>query len=353
MKVAIISLTRNGFSLAKKIQTQFDGSIIYAKNNRISPLDSKNIILFDKLKAEMDYIFQHFDAIIFFTSTGIAVRMIAPYVVHKAKDPCVIVADESGKVAISLLSGHLGGGNEITLKVAEILRAQPIITTATDTQGKVAPDNIARELNLITYPHEHIKKINGALVNNEEVAYFIEEEFHGSDMIKKTLMERFQINPRIIAYEDFLKVAGFKVFFTPRRVKVANTLCITPKKYILGIGCRKDVDYIYIEKAVNEAKKMANLVEANVKIITSTIHKEKEQNLLLYGKNNKLDMYFYDNYTLNKIVDEFHLDKSSFVKAQIGVSNVCEASILAYNKKAKIILHKTKFEKVTVAIGWE
>lgn len=353
MNVAIISLTKNGFSLAKKLQPQFDGSIIYAKNNRTSKVDNENIILFDKLKAEMDYIFHHFDALIFFTSTGIAVRMIAPYIIHKAKDPAVLVADEQGKVVISLLSGHLGGGNEITLKVAEILKAQPIITTATDTQGKVAPDNIARELNLITYPHEHIKKINGALVNNEEIAYYIDQEFQDKASIKKTLMEKFQINARIIAYEDFLKEKGFKVFFTPRRVKVTNTLCITPKKYILGIGCRKDVDYIYIEKAVNEAKKMANLVEANVKIITSTIHKEKEQNLLLYGKNNKLEMYFYDNDTLNKVADEFHLDKSSFVKAQIGVGNVCEASILAYNKKAKIILHKTKFEKVTVAIGWE
>lgn len=353
MKVAIISLTKNGFSLARKLQIHFDGSIIYVKNNRISPLDSKNIILFDKLKSEMDYIFHHFDALVFFTSTGIAVRMIAPYIIHKAKDPCVIVVDEGGKVAISLLSGHLGGGNEMTKMIAEILKAQPIITTATDTQGKVAPDNIARELNLITYPHEHIKEINGALVNNEEIAYYIEEEFQDCNIIKKTLMERFQINARIIAYDDFLEEKGFKVFFTPRRVKLANTLCITQKNYILGIGCRKDVDYSYIEKAVDKAKEMANLVEANIKIITSTIHKEKEQNLLLYGKNNKLEMYFYDNDTLNKVADEFHLDKSSFVKAQIGVSNVCEASILAYNKKAKIILHKTKFEKVTVAIGWE
>lgn len=72
------------------------------------------------------------DALIFIGATGIAVRSIAPYVASKKSDPAVLVIDECGKFVISLLSGHLGGANELTLKTAEILNAVPVVTTATD-----------------------------------------------------------------------------------------------------------------------------------------------------------------------------------------------------------------------------
>lgn len=94
--------------------------------------------------------------------------MIAPFIVHKVKDPAVIVLDEKANFAISLLSGHLGGANELTLKIADILNAIPVITTATDTNKIIAPDVVARKYNLVPYPLEHIKIINSALIQQQK-----------------------------------------------------------------------------------------------------------------------------------------------------------------------------------------
>ncbi len=102
--------------------------------------------------------FQFYDAIIFISSTGIAVRAISPFIQSKHKDPAVIVIDSTGKYVISLLSGHLGGANELTEKIAKIIGAEPVITTATDNLNIKAPDIIAKENDLVI---ENLKKGKG------------------------------------------------------------------------------------------------------------------------------------------------------------------------------------------------
>lgn len=90
--------------------------------------------------------FETDDAIIFVGACGIAVRSIAPYVASKKSDPAVLVIDECGKFVISLLSGHLGGANELTLEVAELLGAVPVVTTATDLHHRFAVDVFAKRI---------------------------------------------------------------------------------------------------------------------------------------------------------------------------------------------------------------
>ena len=166
MKYAIITVTKNGADLACKLQNTLKTCDIYVKKDRYDISLVDHIYEYDKMSELIKNIFAEYEAIIFFTSTGIAVRMIAPFIVHKVKDPAVIVLDEKANFAISLLSGHLGGANELTLKIADILNAIPVITTATDTNKIIAPDVVARKYNLVPYPLEHIKIINSALIQH-------------------------------------------------------------------------------------------------------------------------------------------------------------------------------------------
>ena len=156
MKYAIITVTKNGADLACKLQNTLKTCDIYVKKDRYDISLTAHIHEYDKMSEVIKNIFAEYEAIIFFTSTGIAVRMIAPFIVHKVKDPAVIVLDEKANFAISLLSGHLGGANELTLKIADILNAIPVITTATDTNKIIAPDVVARTYNLVPCPLEHI-----------------------------------------------------------------------------------------------------------------------------------------------------------------------------------------------------
>ena len=169
MKYAIITVTKNGADLACKLQNTLKTCDIYVKKDRYDISLAGHIYEYDKMNEVIKNIFAEYEAIIFFTSTGIAVRMIAPFIVHKVKDPAVIVLDEKANFVISLLSGHLGGANELTLKIADILNAMPVITTATDTNKIIAPDVVARKYNLVPYPLEHIKVINSALIQQQKV----------------------------------------------------------------------------------------------------------------------------------------------------------------------------------------
>ena len=171
MKYAIITVTKNGADLACKLQNTLKTCDIYVKKDRYDISLTGHIHEYEKMSEVIKNIFAEYEAIIFFTSTGIAVRMIAPFIVHKVKDPAVIVLDEKANFAISLLSGHLGGANELTLKIADILNAIPVITTATDTNKIIAPDVVARKYNLVPYPLEHIKIINSALIQQQKVIY--------------------------------------------------------------------------------------------------------------------------------------------------------------------------------------
>lgn len=349
----MITVTPNGVKLALRLAEQLDEVTVFAKEGRCGEADKKSsaVLQYKVMKDLIREVFHSCDALIFFTSTGIAVRMLAPYLQHKAQDPAVVVVDEQGHFAISLLSGHLGGANELTALIADILEATPVITTATDSQGKLAPDALARKLQLAVYPLENIKTVNGALVAGEELSYLIDEAWPDKEALAERLRE-FSVKARVINEEDLKILPGKKVFFTARRQIRPDTLCITPRVLIAGVGCRKDAPYELIDKALAEARAAAK-VTAPVGRIVSTTVKAGEKNLLLWAEKHGIPIEFFDNETMEAAIRRFDLQESNFVKGQIGIGNVCEAAILSYNPRAKIILAKSKFEKVTVSLAWE
>ena len=104
---------------------------------------------------------------------GIVVRTIAPLIENKFSDPAILVSDEKGKNIISLLSGHMGGANEMTLYISNLLNSNPVITTATDVNDKSSLDMIAKKLNAHIYDFRNkVLKINSMLVNDEVVNLF-------------------------------------------------------------------------------------------------------------------------------------------------------------------------------------
>ena len=128
MKVALICFSLTGQQTGERLCRGLEAAGMTAE------LDKKSKYLLDSIQistsAWAGEKFSDSDALIFIGATGIAVRSIAPYVASKKSDPAVLVVDECGKFVISLLSGHLGGANELALKTAEILEAIPVVTTS-------------------------------------------------------------------------------------------------------------------------------------------------------------------------------------------------------------------------------
>ena len=139
---AIWAITPNGAKLAEKIFSKISDADVYFSENL--PLNTTiPSIRFDRLAGIVSKRFHSYKNHIFIMAAGIVVRLIAQHLKHKMSDPAVVVVDESGQWAISLLSGHMGGANRLAVDTAEIIGAQPVITTATDVNHVPAIDILA------------------------------------------------------------------------------------------------------------------------------------------------------------------------------------------------------------------
>ena len=221
--ITIISFTKKGGDINKRLTDILSESDItsytlekYRFDNRVKPLGN--------LKETVK---RHFtdDAVIFIGAVGIAVRSIAPYIKDKFCDPAVLVIDELGRYVIPLLSGHVGGANELANYIGEALSAAPIITTATDINGTFAVDVFAKKNNLLISSRKLAKDVSAALLDNNCID--IDSDIKNIDV--KEL--RKKLNPKN-------KACDIKVRITDR-IYDDTVLTLIPKNLYIGVGCKR------------------------------------------------------------------------------------------------------------------
>ena len=168
MRAAVFSVTRRGAELSKRIAKAFpDGWDVTRFCFERYPTDGAE--LFANLAQKTAEVFPECGAVVFVCACGIAVRAVAPLIKSKQTDPAVVVLDDCGKFAVSLLSGHLGGANRMTEIIAEAVGAQPVITTATDAGGRFSPDCFAAANGLIFKDFSAAKELASAVLRGEKI----------------------------------------------------------------------------------------------------------------------------------------------------------------------------------------
>ena len=286
-------------------------------------------------------------ALIFIGAAGIAVRAIAPHIVGKDKDPAVLVMDEKGKNVIPLLSGHLGGGNELAANTASLIGGEALITTATDINGAFAVDNWASDKGLKVENKEMIKTVSSAVLRGEKVRFI--SDFHRDE---KSLISD-GVPKEIISKDPECPV---KVRISPV-IKDSDSLNLAPKCLVLGIGCKKDTEYERLKEFVSGILSAEKISPSAISDIASIDLKEKEPSLLRLSEEMGLPLSFYSASELNEIPEDFDIESSSFVLDKTGCDNVCERSAikkaLQYSDKGdvRLILKKSKGEGITVSIA--
>ena len=323
-KVAIISITKNGDKIMNTILR--DGRYEYVPyRSAVSKKEKMSNIVKD--------IFDDVDAIVFTCSLGICVRVIAPFIKSKKTDPAVVCIPNGGLMAISVLSGHLGGANKLATELAGILGAQPIITTATDIMGIKAPDIIAKENGLYIDSMADCKKISSILVDSGEVAILDED-----GIIKEPGYKEYNENER---YEGIITITNKADRYYD------NCLKLIRRNIVLGIGCRKNYDPEQMKTQVLDKLKEMNLHEKSIAVVCSIDIKAQEPAIM------ELSKYFgvpYKTFTAKQILKVENLFKvSEFVKSAIGVGAVAEPCV--YLAGAEIIMHKVSMDAMTLAIG--
>lgn len=324
MKISIITITdesRNlGIDLAKKLKE--DPTIISVK------------VFNKKVKESLIKSFKEYDCIIGIMAMGIMVRNTCSLIKNKIEDPAILVMDDQAKNIISMLSGHIGGANEITLKIAGLTGAEPVITTATDIHGKIGIDSLARKYYLSIVDYNNIKGINSALIQDKRVELYVPSKY---GYISNDPIIRTSYNIHISSKNEFKAV--YKEY----------VIHLKPKNLAVGIGARKNVNKNDVLNAIYVMMNLLELPAYRIDFLVTAEIKKDEKGIIESANELNLPLKII---TIEEINSLNHLDCSSsvFVENKFGISGVCEpTALIAAGGGSRLIFKKTAFNGVTVA----
>lgn len=335
--LAIWSITPNGRRLGEKIQKSISDSVhfVSARLCKDNPAEATHIIK-KTLSKEIHHQFNRFQGHIFLFSTGIAVRIIAPLLNSKLVDPAVVVIDDNGKHAISLISGHIGGANHLAQKTASIIDATPVITTATDTNLLPAIDMIAKENGLFIETPQNIKHINMAFLMGEKVGVYDPFGFIKNNLSTSFWADKNAKDNNIFCSQDIKSVSR-------------ETLVLRPPVLSVGIGCNKGTPCEDIKQMLLSVLKAEGLSVNGVFKFATTIVKKDEAGLLALSDEMSIPLDFYSKDELNSV--KTIKTPSKMVEKHLGVKSVCEAAAILSADNGKLIVHKEKSKDVTIAVA--
>ena len=295
--------------------------------------------------------FDSFDVLLFICAMGIAVRHIAPFIKSKLTDPAIIVMDEKGKNVISVLSGHIGGANEITDILANKLGANPVITTASDVSEKIAVDVFAVKNDLVITDFEMEKMIAAEIVAGNKVGLVCEGNIEGIVPDELVLLDNIS---------DCIGKLKYCIYISDSndidRISGVKTLQLIPKSVALGLGCKRGKSFSEIEEAVFKEIDRLGLKREAIASIASIDLKKDEPGLKLFAERFGIKTSFYSALELDKLTGDF--EKSEFVEKITGVDNVCERALIKFVSesdpdfdKDNLLLKKKKCDGITLAVA--
>lgn len=332
MKIAIFAYSRRGCQTAKQVASLFpkDQVQMYTMERFSEP----GFLPIGAPSAEFyGSFFSWADGLIFVGSCGIAVRQIAAHVKSKQTDPAVLVIDELGKFVIPLLSGHIGGANELAQALSNHLNATPVVTTATDINKKFSVDTWATKNGFILSDLKCAKAVSAAIL--EENVPMVCDFPVVTDFPQGVVTGTSGAVGICITYQQ--------------KEPFSKTLRLIPQILHLGIGCRRGTESSAMEEAVRLVLNEHQIDRRAIKRVASIDLKSDEQGLLQFCKDNQWPVSFYSAEQLSKVQGDF--TPSQFVAQVTGVDNVCERAALVGAKQ--LIVRKTAYNGVTVALAAE
>ncbi|MEW5920906.1 MAG: cobalt-precorrin 5A hydrolase [Bacillota bacterium] len=297
-------------------------------------------------------IFACFDALILIMAAGIAVRLLAPCLRDKKTDPAVIVVDDTGRFAVSLLGGHQRGANDLAEKIASGIGATPVITTATDRRRLLAFDQLAQRRNWTLEHGEDMKKISAAQLEGAELCLYCDLPLAPVSPRDKGL--ELPAGCRLVRKPGMPRACRGTVLLSNRR-ELPNPppglpfVVIRPRNITAGVGCRRDVPGRAIIAAVQEALWQAGRVPQGLQALATIELKGKEKGLQEAARFFEVPLQLFSREQLQRV--EHLFDTSSFVRRHTGVGAVAEPCAYLGSGGGSLILKKTGSAGITVALA--
>jgi len=334
LKIAIVSINQPSLNSAIQLNSYLDGYEvdIYGKKDLEHSLD--NLITYEKIDTVLENGWKKYDAIICILAIGIVVRKIAPLLESKATDPAILVMSIDLSKVIPLLSGHIGGANELSDVIAtKIDGCINFISTATDQVKVFAFDMFAKKNDMKIENLNRLANISNRLINKQKVKVYTYKSIFES-IKDKTNLELI----------DGSKIDENSVIINP--LGKSDNLHLKPKVY-LGIGCNRDTSFEDIEKAFLWFLDKYNLEIKQIENIASFEAKSNEKGLLEFANKYNFEIKFFDENQINAVEGEFSPSQATKF---FGLKGVAEPSSILISKYKELIIPKEVYEKkITIA----
>ncbi|MHB0870432.1 MAG: cobalt-precorrin 5A hydrolase [Chloroflexota bacterium] len=351
-KTALVAVSYPGGELAHRLQQGLHESALFLPE-RFSPADGTSVHHWrGRLGDLIEGLFKEYHGIVLFGALGMAVRLIAPLARDKRTDPAVVVVDDAGRFAVSLLSGHLGGANALARRVAELLGAQPVITTGSEALGTLAVDLLGREFGWRLERWENVTRVSAAVVNGEPVALLQEAgELHWWPREKA-------LPPNLIPCSTPEELAASAcraaLIISDRTLAEGGdalppAVVYRPRSLVAGIGCNRGASAEEIEATVMMALHEHGLAPASLRKLATVDLKRNEEGLCQWAEKMEIPIEFFTTAELAGV--QGLPSPSAVVHRWMGIRGVCEPAALLSSGARELLVPKVKSANVTVAIA--
>lgn len=341
---AYFYLTNEGGTLAERLAASHPG-IIYGKKD---------------FKENLRAAFARYDNLVCIMAAGIVVRILAPLIEHKTSDPAVVVMDQRGQFAISLLSGHLGGANDLAREMAALSGGQPVITTATDVAGKLSFDSFAKKHNLAIQNIEILKYVSGALLAGERVLVLTDRDVETQfpELKREEEADLLDVLPLHAAPEieespnTWSACVVIDEGFSLPETSPLPALYLRPRTICAGIGCKRDMAQEPIEEALLATLKKEGLHPLSLRCIATIPLKADEPGILETAARLCVPLKVIPTEEIATLdIAALGIAASDFVAAQTGVLSVSTACSYLASRRGQILRDKEKYKGITVALS--
>ena len=301
---------------------------------------------FEPTSEKIIELFKNSNALICLFSLGAVIRLIAPHLKDKKTDPAVIVIDDKINFVISVLSGHLGGANELTQIIAEKLNSKAVITTAADVNRTIAVDLVGRDFGWKIDDDSTVTKISAHMVNEEKIGVY-------QDAGKTNWFKELPKNVKIYGSIDDLKNSHSKgnLIISDRIMNydfLEDSVIYRPPSLVIGIGLHWDTSKQTIKNGIDVCLKKYNLSPKSIAKLVSIKKPKDVQGLIDVGKEMGIPIEYVDREELAEVSAP---NPSETVKAFEGTSSVSEAAAIKASG-GRLIVEKQKFPpNLTIAIA--
>lgn len=346
-KVSILAITKNGIKIGTELKKISSSWQIYAPS-KFSDNNPKIEWYSEPTSKKIVELFQSNDALVCIFSLGAVIRLLSPYIKDKKTDPAVLVIDDAAKFVISVLSGHIGGANQLSEKIAEKLGATPVVTTAADVNKTIAVDLLGKEFGWKIDDDSTVTKVSAFMVNEEKIGVF--QDAGNKDWWNK------QLPPNVTIYSSINELKnsqseGFLII-TDKIIEskeiLENSVVYRPPTLVAGVGLHGDTTKETISEGLNFCLEKYNLSRKSIAKLVSIKKDNDVQGLIDLGKEMNVSIEYFQKEELASIEIP---NPSETVQAFEGTPSVSEAAAIK-SSGGRLAVEKQKFPpNLTIAIA--